>query len=73
MAYGTKVWRSPRAWSRLSEGGEYDQATTGVCVLAAQAGAKVHVLDVGIDADLIPGVVNMKVARGSAISPLARR
>lgn len=41
------------------------QATTGVCVLAAQAGAKVHVLDVGIDADPIPGLVNMKVTRGS--------
>ncbi len=41
------------------------RATTGVCVLAAQAGAKVHVLDVGIDADPIPGLVNMKVARGS--------
>ena len=38
---------------------------TGVCVLAAQAGAKVHVIDVGIDADPIPDVVNMKVARGS--------
>lgn len=38
---------------------------TGVCVLAAQAGAAVHVIDVGIDADPIPGVVNMKVARGS--------
>lgn len=41
------------------------QGTTGVCVLAAQAGAKVHVLDVGIDSDPIPGLVNMKVARGS--------
>lgn len=40
-------------------------ATTGVCVLAAQAGATVHVLDVGIDADPIPGLINMKVARGS--------
>lgn len=40
------------------------RGTTGVCVLAAQAGAKVHVIDVGIDADLIPGVVNMRVARG---------
>lgn len=40
--------------------------TTGVCVLAAQAGAAVHVIDVGIDADPIPGVVNMKVARGSS-------
>ena len=38
---------------------------TGVCVLAKQASAKVHVIDVGIDADPIPGVINMKVARGS--------
>ncbi|HCJ7427957.1 TPA: nicotinate-nucleotide--dimethylbenzimidazole phosphoribosyltransferase, partial [Citrobacter freundii] len=29
-----------------------------------QAGAKVHVIDVGIDAEPIPGVVNMRVARG---------
>lgn len=41
------------------------QQNTGVCVLAAQAGAKVHVIDVGIDADPIPGLVDMKVARGS--------
>ncbi|EMN3921679.1 nicotinate-nucleotide--dimethylbenzimidazole phosphoribosyltransferase [Citrobacter farmeri] len=40
------------------------RGTTGVCVLAAHAGAKVHVIDVGIDAELIPGVVNMRVARG---------
>nr|VUD34278.1 nicotinate-nucleotide-dimethylbenzimidazole phosphoribosyltransferase [Raoultella sp. NCTC 9187] len=38
---------------------------TGVCVLAAQAGAKVRVVDVGIDADPIPGLVDLKVARGS--------
>jgi nicotinate-nucleotide--dimethylbenzimidazole phosphoribosyltransferase len=38
---------------------------TGVCVLAKQAGAQVHVVDVGIDADPIAGVINMKVARGS--------
>ncbi|BBR59489.1 MULTISPECIES: nicotinate-nucleotide--dimethylbenzimidazole phosphoribosyltransferase [Enterobacteriaceae] len=38
---------------------------TGVCVLAAQAGAEVHVIDVGIDADPIPGLVEMKVARSS--------
>lgn len=38
---------------------------TGVCVLAAQAGAQVHVIDVGIDADPIPGLIDMKVARGS--------
>ncbi|WP_436856383.1 nicotinate-nucleotide--dimethylbenzimidazole phosphoribosyltransferase [Citrobacter tructae] len=40
------------------------RGTTGVCVLAAQAAAKVHVIDVGIDAEPIPGVVNMRVARG---------
>lgn len=40
------------------------RGTTGVCVLAAQAGVKVHVIDVGIDAEPIPGVVNMRVARG---------
>ena len=38
---------------------------TGVCVLAAQAGAQVHVVDAGIDADPIPGLVDMRVARGS--------
>ncbi|WP_434643775.1 nicotinate-nucleotide--dimethylbenzimidazole phosphoribosyltransferase [Klebsiella sp. I138] len=38
---------------------------TGVCVLAAQAGAQVHVVDAGIDADPIPGLVDMSVARGS--------
>jgi nicotinate-nucleotide--dimethylbenzimidazole phosphoribosyltransferase len=38
---------------------------TGVCVLAAQTGAQVHVIDVGIDAEPIPGLVDMKVARGS--------
>ncbi len=32
--------------------------------LAAQAGAKVHVIDVGIDSEPLPGVVNMRVARG---------
>ena len=52
------------------------RGTTGVCVLAAQAGAKVHVVDVGIDAELIPGVVNMRVARGCgniAQGPAMRR
>ena len=31
----------------------------------AQAGADVHVMDVGIDADPIPGLIDMKVARSS--------
>ncbi|MGG7445049.1 nicotinate-nucleotide--dimethylbenzimidazole phosphoribosyltransferase [Kosakonia oryzendophytica] len=55
---------SPRVVTAI-QAANMTRATTGVCVLAAQAGAKVHVLDVGIDADPIPGVVNMKVARGS--------
>lgn len=38
---------------------------TGVCVMAAQAGADVHVMDVGIDAEPIPGLIDMKVARSS--------
>ena len=33
-------------------------------MLAAQAGAQVHVIDVGIDSEPLPGVVNMRVARG---------
>lgn len=37
---------------------------TGVCVLGALAGAEVTVVDVGVDCDPLPGVVNMKVARG---------
>ncbi len=41
------------------------RGTTGVCVLAAQAGANVHVIDVGIDtAEPIPGLSTC-VARGS--------
>lgn len=38
---------------------------TGVCVMTAQVGADVHVMDVGIDADPIPGLIDMKVARSS--------
>lgn len=38
---------------------------TGVCVLGALAGADVTVVDVGVDSEPLPGVLNMKVARGS--------
>lgn len=38
---------------------------TGVCVLGATVGAEIHVVDVGIDSDALPGVLDMKVARGS--------
>lgn len=41
------------------------RGNTGVCVLARQAGAKVHIIDTGIDADPLDGLINMKVARGS--------
>ena len=37
---------------------------TGVCVLGALAGAEVTVVDVGVDSEPLPGVLNMKVARG---------
>ncbi|MCY0038473.1 nicotinate-nucleotide--dimethylbenzimidazole phosphoribosyltransferase [Klebsiella pneumoniae] len=45
--------------------GNMVRGNTGVCVLAAQAGARVQVVDVGIDADPLPGLINLKVARGS--------
>lgn len=54
---------SPKAVTAI-QAANMTRGTTGVCVLAEQAGAKVHVIDVGIDADPIPGVVNMRVARG---------
>ncbi|EKY1943213.1 nicotinate-nucleotide--dimethylbenzimidazole phosphoribosyltransferase [Cronobacter turicensis] len=38
---------------------------TGVCVLAASAGAQVHVVDIGINSDPLPGLTVMKLARGS--------
>ncbi|HDM8360695.1 TPA: nicotinate-nucleotide--dimethylbenzimidazole phosphoribosyltransferase [Yersinia enterocolitica] len=41
------------------------RGVTGVCVLAANAGAEVKIVDVGIDSDTLPGVIDMKVARGS--------
>lgn len=37
---------------------------TGVCALAHAAGVEVNIVDVGIDCDPLPGVLNMKVARG---------
>ncbi|MEF3089422.1 nicotinate-nucleotide--dimethylbenzimidazole phosphoribosyltransferase [Enterobacter sp. 10-1] len=54
---------SPKAVTAI-QAENMTRGTTGVCVLAAQAGAKVHVIDVGIDAEPVPGVVNMRVARG---------
>lgn len=36
---------------------------TGVCVLAANAGTEIKVVDVGIDSDPLPGLINMKMGR----------
>lgn len=55
---------SPKAVTAI-QAANMVQANTGVCVLAAQAGAKVHVLDVGIDAEPMAGLITIKVARGS--------
>lgn len=54
---------SPRAVTAI-QAANMVRGNTGVCVLAARAGAEVHVLDVGIDAEPIPGLVNMKQGRG---------
>lgn len=47
------------------QAGNMVRGNTGVCVLARLAGAKVHIIDTGIDADPLDGLINMKVARGS--------
>ena len=47
------------------QAGNMVRSNTGVCVLARQAGAKVHIIDTGINADPLDGLINMKVARGS--------
>lgn len=54
---------SPKAVTAI-RAANMTRGTTGVCVLATRAGAKVHVIDVGIDSEPLPGVVNMRVARG---------
>ncbi|ROP62641.1 nicotinate-nucleotide-dimethylbenzimidazole phosphoribosyltransferase [Enterobacter sp. BIGb0383] len=47
------------------QAGNMVRGNTGVCVLARQAGAKVHIIDTGINAEPLDGLINMKVARGS--------
>ncbi len=44
---------SPKAVTAI-QAANMTRGTTGVCVLAAQAGAKVHVIDVGIDSEPLP-------------------
>ncbi len=61
------VWEEGVAILQRSDshsGWNLDRGTTGVCVLAAQAGANVHVIDVGIDtAEPLPGLSDVRVAR----------
>ena len=58
------VTPSPQAVTAI-HAGNMVRGNTGVCVLAAQAGVRVEVVDVGIDAEPLPGLINLKVARGS--------
>ncbi|MCG8706842.1 nicotinate-nucleotide--dimethylbenzimidazole phosphoribosyltransferase [Brenneria sp. 4F2] len=62
--YEEGVAISPRAVTAI-QAANMVKGITGVCVLAANAGAEVKVVDVGIDSEPLPGVLNMKVARGS--------
>ena len=56
-----KHWTLKRGW-KLVQGAV--RTLTSITCTFAQAGAKVHVIDVGIDSEPLPGVVNMRVARG---------
>lgn len=55
---------SPRAVTMI-QAVNMVKGVTGVCVLATNAGAEVKIVDVGIDSETLPGVIDMKVARGS--------
>ncbi len=45
--------------------GNMVRGNTGVCGAGGAGRARVQVVDVGIDADPLPGLINLKVARGS--------
>ena len=62
--YAEGVSAAPQSVTRI-QAENMTRHNTGVCLLAAQAGADVCIVDVGIDGDPLPGLVNMKVARGS--------
>ncbi|MBJ7221539.1 MULTISPECIES: nicotinate-nucleotide--dimethylbenzimidazole phosphoribosyltransferase [unclassified Brenneria] len=62
--YDEGVAISPRAVTAI-QAANMVKGITGVCVLAANAGTEVKIVDVGIDSDPLPGVLNMKVRRGS--------
>ncbi|MFE8148748.1 nicotinate-nucleotide--dimethylbenzimidazole phosphoribosyltransferase [Brenneria goodwinii] len=62
--YEEGVAISPRAVTAI-QAANMVTGITGVCVLAANANTEVKVVDVGIDSDPLPGVLDMKVRRGS--------
>lgn len=62
--YDEGVAISPRAVTAI-QAANMVKGITGVCVLAANANTEVNVVDVGIDSEPLPGVLNMKVQRGS--------
>lgn len=62
--YDEQVTLSPKAVTAI-QAMNMLRDNTGVCVLARQAGAEVHVIDIGIDSDPLPGIFSLKVARGS--------
>lgn len=63
--YAEGVAVSPRIVTAI-QAANMVKGTTGVCVLAANAGAGVTPVDMGIDSELpLPGLVNRRVNRGS--------
>ncbi len=62
--YDEQVTISPKAVTAI-QAMNMLRHNTGVCVLAKQAEADVHVIDIGIDSEPLPGIFSLKVARGS--------
>lgn len=62
--YDEQVTISPKAVTAI-QAQNMLRHNTGVCVLAKQSGSTVHVIDIGIDSDPLPGILSLKVARGS--------
>ncbi|RBP61094.1 nicotinate-nucleotide--dimethylbenzimidazole phosphoribosyltransferase [Brenneria salicis ATCC 15712 = DSM 30166] len=62
--YAEEVTITPQAVTAI-QAANMVKGITGVCVLAATANTEVKVVDVGIDSEPLPGVVNMRVRRGS--------
>jgi len=63
--YAEGVAVSPRIVTAI-QAANMVKGTTGVCVLAANAGARVTAVDLGIDSELpLPGLINRRIQRGS--------